>query len=242
MGDFDGPLDLLLHLVRVNEVEISNIPIVEITRQYNEHLDLMRDLNLDIAGDYLIMAATLMYIKSRFLLPPDPDLLEEEAGEDPRAELAQQLLEYQRFKQAAETLQALESRQGLVWTRTGIPEEFEGEELLAVDMFDLLRAFRKLLGRLGDDARQQLSRETVSVADKILWLTELLDQRGSLELLPLLADLPSVLERIATFLALLEMLRMERLVVFQRVHFDEIRIALVQESAEDTMPGEGETE
>lgn len=231
VGGFDGPLDLLLHLVRVNEVDIADIPIVTITEQYNEALDLMRELNLEVAGEYLVMAATLMHIKSRMLLPPDPALEDEEA-EDPRAELAQQLLEYQRFKQAAETLQAMDSRRNLIWTRDVVHADFEGEELLAVDMIDLMKAFRGLLGRLGEEARLSLRRDNVSVADKIHWLGELLENRRSIELLPLLADLPDALERIATFLAILEMARLQMIVVFQRVALGEIRIARVEEEGE----------
>jgi hypothetical protein len=131
VGTFQGPLDLLLHLVRINEVDITDIPIVEITEQYDQYLTVMRELNLELAGEYVVMAATLMHIKSQMLLPPDPDASDEEQA-DPRAELAQQLLEYQRFRQAAENLQAMESRRSLIWTRPEIPGEFEGEELLAV--------------------------------------------------------------------------------------------------------------
>jgi segregation and condensation protein A len=220
---FDGPLDLLLHLVRVNEVEITDIPIVEITRQYDAYLDLMRDLDLEIAGDYLVLAATLMHIKSRMLLPPDPVSDEESAG-DPRAELVQQLLDYQRYKQAAEGLEALESRRTLIWTRMTIPDEFGDEELLAVDMFDLLGAFRKLLSRLGEEAKLAVRGETVSVADKIVWLTDLLAVQSSLVLTDLLADLPTRVDRIAAFLALLEMMRLRMVVCFQRTLFDEIRV------------------
>jgi segregation and condensation protein A len=173
------------------------------------------------------MAATLMHIKSRMLLPPDPDA--EEEAEDPRADLAQQLLEYQKFKMAAESLQALDSRRNLIWTREMVPEEFAGEELLTVDLFDLLKAFRGLLSRLGEDARLQLKRDTVSVAEKISWLTDLLERRPSLELLPLLGDLPTRLDRIATFLAVLEMIRLQLIVVFQRKLFGEIRVARAPE-------------
>jgi segregation and condensation protein A len=225
VGDFDGPLDLLLHLVRINEVDIADIPIVTITEQYNEYLEWMRDLNLEIAGEYLVMAATLMHIKSQMLLPPDPEAAEDEEF-DPRAELAQQLLEYQRFQQAAENLQAMESRRGLIWTRSDVPEEFADEELLAVDMFDLLQAFRKLVGRLGDEARLRLKRDNVSVADKIDFLMRLLEERRSIDLLELLKGLPTQLERIATFLAVLEMMRLAVIVVFQRKLFGEIRVAL----------------
>ena len=226
-GGFEGPLDLLLHLVRINEVDITDIPIVEITQQYNEYLELMRELNLEIAGEYLVMASTLMHIKSRMLLPPDPDAEEDQAVEDPRAELAQQLLEYQRFKQAAENLQAMDSLRGLVWTRDGkVPDEFEGEELLAVDLFELIQSFRELLGRLGEEARLQIKRDDVSVAEKIGWLNDLLAERGSAELAVLMASLPTRLDRIAVFLAVLEMVRLRMIVAFQRKAFGEIRIAL----------------
>jgi segregation and condensation protein A len=241
VGQFEGPLDLLLHLVRVNEIDIADIPIVEVTTQYNEHLELMRELNLEIAGEYLVMAATLMQIKSKMLLPPDPTLGEDEEAEDPRAALAQQLLEYQRFKQAAETLQAMDSRRSLIWSREGVPDEFEGEELLAADLFDLLKSFRELLGRLGEDARLEIMRDTVSIAEKITWLTDLLEARSSVELLTLLEDLPSRLERIATFLAVLEMVRLRLAVAFQRRMFGEIRLtACSDEAVENESRGEEE--
>ncbi len=225
VGGFDGPLDLLLHLVRVNEVDITDIPIVEITEQYNEYLAVMREMNLEIAGEYLLMASTLMHIKSRMLLPPDPEA--EDETEDPRAELAQQLLDYQRFKQAAENLQAMDSVRSLIWTRDGrVPEEFRGEEVLVVDVVDLMKAFRTILVRLGDEQRLRLKRDDVSVADKIDWLSGRLQERGSLELLELIAQLPSRLERIAVFLAILEMVRQHLIVAFQRRTLGEIRIAL----------------
>ena len=233
VAEFEGPLDLLLHLVRINEVDILDIPIVEITAQYNEHLELMNDLNLDVAGEYLVMAATLMHIKSRMLLPPDPTTEDEEA-EDPRAELARELQDYQRFKQAAETLQAMDSRRSLVWTRMDVPEEFRDEELLAVDLVDLLKAFRGLLGRLGEEARIQLKRDTVSVADKINWLGELLERRRSIDLASLLVDLPTRLDRIATFLAILEMVRLQLIVAFQRKALGEIRIAKIEVGGEES--------
>jgi segregation and condensation protein A len=166
-----------------------------------------------------------MHIKSRMLLPPDP--AEEEEREDPRAELVRELLDYQRFKQASENLQAMDSRRSLVWTRARIADEFRDEELLAVDLFDLLRAFRGLLARLDAEARLELKRDTVSVAEKIHWLTDLLERRPSVDLPSLLADLPTRLDRIATFLAILEMMRLQLIVAFQRRALGEIRIARV---------------
>jgi segregation and condensation protein A len=167
-----------------------------------------------------------MHIKSRMLLPADPDAAADGDASDPRAELTQQLLEHQRYKQAAETLSALEARRGLVWIRESVPAEFAGEELLAVDTFDLLRAFQVLLERLGEEARLELQRDTVSVAEKIDWLTAQLAARRSLELLALLAEQPSRLDRIATFLAVLEMIRLRTIVAFQRRLLGEIRLAL----------------
>jgi len=239
LGAFDGPLDLLLHLVRVNEVDITNIPILQIAAQYDAYLELMRELDLDIAGEYLVMAATLVHIKSRLLLPPDPTLPDEGASDDPRAELTQQLLEFQRLKQAAENLQAIDSVRSLIWTRDGrIPEEFEGEELLTVELFDVIAAFKKLLDRLGEDAKLQLTRDDVSVADKIAWLTDMLQESGSADLLALMAALPNRIERIASFLAVREMVRLQMIVLFQRASQGEIRIALRQD-APAPAPGEG---
>jgi segregation and condensation protein A len=222
-GGFEGPLDLLLHLVRANEVDLFDIPIVAITEQYQEHLERMREMNLTIAGDYLVMAATLVHIKSRMLLPVDP-AAEEGDEADPRAGLIQELLEYQRFKQAAETLHALDSRQNLIWTRDEVARDFRDEETLAVDLIDLVHAFRQLLGRLGEEARIHIRRDQVSVAEKITWLGELLEERQSVDLLALLEDLPTRLDRIATFLAVLEMLRLGWIAAFQRKPAGEIRI------------------
>jgi segregation and condensation protein A len=232
-GEFEGPLDLLLHLVRINEVDIADIPIVEITRQYQEHLDLMLDLDLDVAGEYVVMASTLMHIKSRMLLPPDPEAAEEGAENDPRAELVEQLLEYQRYKQAAENLSAIDSRRTLIWTREGeVPEEFRGEELLAVDLTDLIVSFKRLLHRLDDEARLRFKRDNVSVGEKIQWLTDLLEEHHSLALLPLLEGLPTRLDRIATFLAMLEMMRLRLILAFQRKLMGEIRLVRRQDVEE----------
>ena len=232
-GDFEGPLDLLLHLVRINEVDIADIPIIEITRQYQDHLDLMSDLDLEVAGEYVVMAATLMHIKSRMLLPPDPEAAEEGAENDPRAELVEQLLEYQRYKQAAENLSAIDSRRTLIWTREGeVPEEFRGEELLAVDLTDLIVSFKRLLHRLDDEARLRFKRDNVSVGEKIQWLTDLLEEHHSVALLPLLEGLPTRLDRIATFLAMLEMMRLRLILAFQRKSMGEIRLVRRQDVEE----------
>jgi segregation and condensation protein A len=185
------------------------------------------------------MAATLVHIKSRLLLPPDPTLPGEETHDDPRAELTQQLLDYQRLKQAAENLQAIDSVRSLIWTRDGkIPKEFEGEELLTVELFDVIAAFKKLLDRLGEDARIQVHRDDVSVADKVSWLTEILQERGSVDLLELIAGLPNRTERIASFLAVLEMVRLQIIVLFQRAREGDIRVALRNDAPGAPVPSE----
>jgi segregation and condensation protein A len=233
VSGFEGPLDLLLHLVRVNELDIANIPIVEITAQYDAYLDLMKELNLEVAGEYLVMAATLMHIKSRMLLPAEP-LAEGEERVDPRAELTQQLIEYQRFKQAAENLQAIDSIRGLIWTRGGSPPpEFSGEELVVADLYDLISAFRKLLGRLDEEAKLRLRSDDVSVADKIGWLTDLLEASGPFDLVEIFEKIPDRIHRIATFLAALEMIRLRLIVAFQRGHLDGIWIARRDEDGPD---------
>ncbi len=238
---FEGPLDLLLHLVRINEVDLSDIPILTITEQYNRYLDLMREMNLEIAGEYLVMAATLMHIKSQALLPPDPAAEDEEGAEDPRAGLARQLLEYQKYKQAAETLQAMDNRRSLIWVREdGIPEEFAGEELLAVDLFDLIGSFSKLLGRLDEESSLRMKKDQASVADKIAWLSELLEERTTLSLGVLLDTLDVRQDRIAAFLAVLEMMRLQMIVVFQRKLAGEIRIARAADLQPAAQEGEGE--
>jgi len=238
---FEGPLDLLLHLVRINEVDLTDIPILTITEQYNQYLDLMRQMNLEIAGEYLVMAATLMHIKSQSLLPPDPTADDEDGAEDPRTELAQQLLEYQKYKQAAETLQAMDNRRTLIWVREdGVPEEFAGEELLAVDLFDLIGSFKKMLGRLDEESRLRLKKDSASVADKIAWLTELLEEHTTISLNVFLETLDVRQDRIAAFLAILEMMRLNLVVVFQRKLVGEIRVARAKDLQPVPQEGEGE--
>ena len=225
LPSFEGPLDLLLHLIRVNEMDVFDIAIVEITRQYHEYLELMQQLDLEIAGEYLIMAATLMHIKSKMLLPREP---EAEGGteEDPRAELTRQLVEYQRIKQGAENLQALESVRGLVWNRGDRRfEDYEGEELLIVDMHALLGAMKKLLERLAVRDRLALRSEEFSVAEKIDWLLALLARDRSVSFLSLVSAMTQRGEIIATFLAILDLIRQRRLIALQSAAFDDILLA-----------------
>jgi segregation and condensation protein A len=222
---FEGPLDLLLHLIRINEMDIFDIPIVEVTNQYREYLELMRQLDLAVIGEFLFMAATLMHIKSKMLLPRDAES-DGEPLEDPRAELTRQLVEYQRIKQGAENLQALESVRGLVWNRGERTfEEFEGEELLVVDLYALLGAMRKVLDRLAARERFQLRTEDFSVPEKVEWLGEMLSKGRSVSFLSLISSMAARGEIIATFLAVLELMRQRRLIALQRASFDDILLA-----------------
>ena len=141
---FNGPLDLLLHLIRVNEVSITDIPIFEITEQYTAYLDAMRELDLDVASDYVALAAELIYIKSKMLLPRAPG---EEPVEDPRADLAQRLLEYEKFKRSAETLHAIDTLRGGLWSRPEVGDPAAGaapRRRLDVSLFDIIETFRRV--------------------------------------------------------------------------------------------------
>src|SRR5690348_8426019 len=155
---YEGPLDLLLDLIRKQQLNIYDIPIAQITQQNLDHLRLMEELNIDVAGEFILMAATLIYIKSRMLLPPDPDAAPEEQHEDPRAELVQHLLEHEQFKNAAEMLQSKRMVEDATWSHPGIDEftEAEDEPGLAVSTFDLISVFREILERAKKQAPMQI--------------------------------------------------------------------------------------
>jgi segregation and condensation protein A len=209
---FEGPLDLLLHLIKKSEVEIVDIPIATITEQYMEYLAMMRDLNLDIAGEFLVMAATLMLIKSRLLLPPSE---EDEAPEepDPRATLVQQLLEYQRYREAALALSERPLLQRDVFTREpsadGLPEDGEAAlPPLKVTIWELLAAFRAVLERAAPERVHEVITERVSLRDRARVLLDTLRVARQLDFEGLFAAEATRLEIIVTFLALLELMKM----------------------------------
>lgn len=205
---FEGPLDLLLHLIRVNEINIYDIPIAEVARQYQVYLGLMRDLNLEVAGEYLVMAATLVYIKSKMMLPVPPG--GEPEPEDPRVELRDRLLEYQRFKEAARALSRRDDEARRIWGVGAIPQEArEGEAPLEVSLFDLLAAFQRVLDTLGEEARLEFRRDTLRVADSMRRIAELLELSTALLFEGLLLRQPTRAERIVMFLALLELMRLQ---------------------------------
>ncbi len=225
---FRGPLDLLLHLIRINEVEITDIPIAEITEQYTAFLDAMRELDLDVASEYIAMAAELIYIKSKMLLPRAPG----EPEVDPRADLAQRLLEYEKFKRSAETLHAIDTLRGGLWPRpaTEIPRaggEDAGAETLEVSLFDLIETFRTVTEnyRLAHPPALAIHQLRFSVRDKMLELLARLDAERTMPLLEFLGQMRYRAEAVTAFLACLELIRLGVVRAFQVRAFAEIHVS-----------------
>jgi segregation and condensation protein A len=223
---FEGPLDLLLHLIQKNELDIFNIPIALVTEQYLEYLQLMKVLNLDVAGEYLLMASTLLYIKSKMLLPKSLEGEEEE--EDPRAELVRRLLEYQRYKEAAGELEKRPMLDRDVFIRLMAPEleEVREEESIEVNLFELLEAFRQVLERVRADTVHEVILEHLSVEDKIQEILTLLGRENrSMAFHRLFPEQASRRVVVITLLAILELVKMKRIRIFQLVPFETIRVS-----------------
>ena len=211
---FEGPLDLLLHLIKINEVEISDIPIATITDQYLEYLNLMRSLDINVAGDFLVMASTLMHIKSKMLLPKQEDGLVE--IEDPREEIVRSLTEYMQLKDAANELVSRDILYRDVFKR-GI-EIKKGEEDIAttnVTLYDLMDAFKKVIRKKHPGIVLRFSAESWSIKKKMIEIIRILKEKKNLLLGDLFSTMESVSEMIATFLALLELIRTGFVNVFQ---------------------------
>jgi len=226
---FEGPLDLLLHLIHKNELDITNIPIALITEQYLEYLKLMKVLNLDIAGEYLLMASTLLYIKSKMLLPASPEEGEEE-GEDPRAELVRRLLEYQKYKEAAAELEKRPMLDRDVFIRsTSMEIEDAGEEeRVEVSLFELVEAFRKILERVKIEEFHEVILDRLSVEEKAQEILSLLQrEKRSMAFHLLFPEQASRRVIIITFLAILELVKMKLVRIFQLAPFETIRLSLV---------------
>ena len=226
--NFEGPLDLLLFLVRKNEIDIQNIPIVVITQQYMEYIDIMKALNLDIAGGFIVMAATLMYLKSRSLLPyADEDETEEEKGT--LEDLKNQLMEYQKFKDAAQRLREQNILEKDVFTRVKFTEALPDEDtfiLREASFFDLLSALKSIIERTGKtDDILELTVEQISVKDKINQIMEMLQEsREGIEFRLLFSVNPNKIEIITTFLALLELVKLQAIKVYQNINFSRILV------------------
>lgn len=228
---FEGPLDLLLYLIRRDEVDIHDIPIARITGQYMEILQSMKDLNLDVAGEFIVMASTLILIKSRMLLPREERPEEEEEEDDPRLDLVRQLVEYRKFKDASHHLETLEEDQLNVFPRGAIHIEVKketGSRLNDVSIFDLITAFNDALRRLEDEKRHEITGETFTVAQKVEDIMIRLRREPRVTLHTLFAGMTSREEIVCTFLATLELIKLAQIEVSQQEDaFDDIVITPV---------------
>ena len=227
LANFEGPLDLLLHLIKTHEVDIYDIPISLITQQYLDYIDLMQEMNLDVAGEFLIMAATLIHIKSRMLLPR-PDPAQEDPEEDPREALMRRLLEHQKFKAAAELLHERETLRSAQWTRADGPiAEIAGEAPepeIVVDLFSLISAFRAVVERSKQRPQLYLPGEQIAIEDRIEQLLARLSETEACGFEDLFADVQTRTGLVVTFLALLEMIRLKLVRVFQSDTIGPIRV------------------
>jgi segregation and condensation protein A len=229
LQSFEGPLDLLVHLIRKNKVDVYDIPIALITRQYLDYLGLMQELNLDVASEFLVMAATLIHIKSKMLLPrPETaagDVVDEE---DPRDALVRRLLEHERFRAAADLLHERETLREAQWTRPDARvEAIAGEDYepeLEVDLYSLLSAFKLVLERARERPPVPLPPEQISIEARIEQLLERLSETDACGFEDLFVDVAVRADMIVTFLALLEMIRLKLVRVFQSSQLGAIRI------------------
>jgi segregation and condensation protein A len=213
---FEGPLDLLLHLIKKNEVSIADIPIAAITEQYLAILEVMQTLDLDVAGEFLVMAATLVHIKSRMLLPLSDDEEDEEEGADPRAELVRRLLEYQRFKDAADQLERRDILARDVFVRAAPPaEEVDPPGFREVSVFELLTALRRVMERLPKDAVHEVTLEKITVREKMTSLLDILRAQGATLFESLFVEVKTRMEVVVTFLAMLELVKVRAIRIFQ---------------------------
>jgi segregation and condensation protein A len=221
---YEGPLDLLLDLIRRQKLDIYDIPIAKITEQYLSYLHLMEEMNVDVASEFIVMSAQLIYIKSRMLLPPDPDAGPEEQ-EDPRAELVRRLLEYEKFKNAAQMLYQREMIENAVWSNPGevAMTETELEPGINVTLYDLLLAFREVVKRSEQHPLMEINRDEFSVEQMMAFLFEkIVSARRAVALADVLPDIASRRGLITAFLALLELTRLRAIVLRQERAFGEI--------------------
>ena len=214
IDNFEGPLDLLLHLIKKNEMDVYDIQVAEITGQYLAILDTMKDLNLDVAGEFLLMAATLLHIKSKFLLPPSEDEELDDDEIDPRAELVRRLLEYQKYKDAGNKLDERPRLSREVFARkfhspelVKLAEQDDGE-MLEVGLFELVEAFQRLLKETSDPAIHEVFAEQISVADRVNVILTMMSGRKDLGFSEIFTEKPERQMVVVTFLAMLELVRL----------------------------------
>lgn len=227
---FEGPLDLLLYLIKKNEIDIYNIPIALITQQYLDYLNIIKSLNLDLAGEYLVMASTLVHIKSRLLLPVPEDPSDEETQDDPRADLVRQLLEYSAFKEAAHTLDARPILERDVFKRSPLPPEekkvqtIEDDAMIEVSIFELIEALHAVVSRLDKKDLMEIDLEKLSLTEIINDVMERLHREKSLTFEELLGEKSDRRRIVYTFLAVLELIKLKMIKAYQTAAFGVIRI------------------
>lgn len=238
---YDGPLELLLYLIRRDGIDIRDIPIAHVTAEYLRYLDMMTQLDLDVAGDFLLMASTLCQLKSRELIPrftlPG---LEPEEEEDPRETLARRLLEYQRYKEAAEALMRRPTILGREhFARTALPLGPDEEPIdPTVDAFGLLEVFYSVLDRVAEEAPvHEVEMERVSMSDRVRWVLDRLDALQGATLRRLFQEIPTRSQRILTFLAILEMARFQMVEITQAGHLDDVQLYARVRSTEADLSG-----
>jgi segregation and condensation protein A len=206
LTQFEGPLDLLLHLIRRDKINIYDIPISHITKEYLSYIEVMQELRLEVAGEFFVMAATLMRIKAQMLLPRRPD---EEDEEDPREELVRNLLEYRKFKEAASHFAEKESDRRMVFTRPAPnpPDDAQAPSLMEVSIFDLVDAFKKVMDDLKKQISYRIEKESYTVEEKITLIRDKLDSNSEILFTELFSGSTDRMEIIVTFLAILEMVK-----------------------------------
>ena len=242
LENFSGPLDLLLHLIKTTEMDIYDIQMVAITEQYLAIIEQMKQLDLDAAGEFLLMAATLIHIKSRMLLPASEEVADEEEV-DPRAELVRRLLEYQRYKGAAETLEKLPQLDRDVFVGQFFPAdilEAETDDEIAVGIFQLADAFHRLLKEIPAEVFHEVVREQYSVAEHISLLLDRLSVAERLAFREIFATRPTRQELVVTFLAMLELVKMRMVKIEQVTEFGEIWLLLVVQDGTTAVADLGE--
>ena len=220
LGDFEGPLDLLLHLIRQEHVNIYDIPVARITDEYLRYLRVMQELDIAVAGDFLVMAATLIELKTKMLLPRDPQAAAEEE-DDPRADLVNQLLEYQKYKAAAQMLWSRATIEQAVFKRAELETDKNNPEV-AVGLFDLLKVFQDILARHKEEKLLEIQREEITMAEMLERLRNMVFSAGELNLRVFFERAQSRRELVLAFLSVLELVRTTEVKLFQRETFGDI--------------------
>lgn len=222
LGEFAGPMDLLLYLIRQEQVSIYDIPIARITDEYLRYLRMMQGMDITVASDFLVMAATLIEIKSRMLLPRDPAISEEELqAEDPRRELVERLLEHQKYKAAAEMLWSRATVEQAVYTRAPIETDKENPEVSA-GAFDLLKVFQQILARKREEVLMEIERDEVTMTEMIERLRNMIFSAGELNMRDFFERAETRRELVLAFLSVLELVRTTEIKLFQRQTFGDI--------------------